>query len=269
MSPALDGAWDCHAHVFGPVERYPLHRSGPGTANPDASIDRLLAMHAADEFGHGVLVQPVEYGADHSCLVEALRVAGPGYRGVAMADPELSFAALQTLAGQGVVGLRFMFLDAAGLTPSAERFREGLGWVRRLGLQLRLLASFVDHPELDTLLGEAGDAPVVLEHMALARPGLDESRLEAMLARPNVWLMLSSGQRRSAGPPWSDAIALGRRLAAIAPERTVWGSDWPYLGRGPHLPEGEALALLRAYLPDEAALHRVLVQNPARLYGGT
>ncbi len=260
------GAWDCHTHVFGSFEAYPLRRPGPGTPNPEAAIEALMAMHAELGIAHGCLVQPVEYGWDHSYLLHALAAAEGAYVGVAMADPDLGRAAMARMAAGGVGALRFMFFDQAKLTPTRDALMGGVAAARDLGWRLRVLGSPANHPELFAVLEAVEDVPILLEHMAMSGPGPVGEGLARMLAKPNVWLMLSSGHRRSREPPpWRDMAETCAALYALAPRRCVWGSDWPYLGAGPRIDERDALALLASYLPDEAAWRAVMAGNPAAL----
>jgi 2-pyrone-4,6-dicarboxylate lactonase len=262
------GAWDCHAHVFGLPEAFPLRRKGPGIVKPGTTIEALLGVHRALGIAHGSLVQPVEYGADHSYLLRALETTGLAYAGVAMGDPDLGEAEMVRLAAHGVSALRLMFLDAVGLTPSPAVLRDRIAAARALGWRLRILGSPASHPQLFEALTEARDVPILLEHMAMAGPGPVHPLLAEFLAQPNVWVMLSSGHRRSAlGPPYADMTETGAALWRLAPERSLWGSDWPYLGAGPQIPEHQALALLASYLPDETAWAAVLTRNPAAFHG--
>lgn len=268
--PAL--ACDSQFHVFGPAERYPVV---PGTAYemPSATIERALYLHSVLGFSRGVIVQATTYGAAHENILDALAVAGPGYRGCAHAVvlKERDDAYIAKLHDAGVRGARF---TRAGLSCSldAKDVERALARVKELGWYVKV------QPEVSGIAETIApfrhlDVPVVIDHMGRPDPtaGDADPSLRCvldMLAEGNVWVMLSLGEKISRqGAPWDDAVAIARKLLRAAPDRCIWGSDWPH-PVSPKQPPNDAdlLELLYRAVPDDATLNKVLVTNPARLF---
>lgn len=265
---------DCQLHVFGDGQRYPMRSGSIYDPPAEANIDALLAGHRALGIERGVLVQPTGYAMDHRLLLDALGAAGKNYRGVAIVDDSVSDAELARLHAAGVRGARFNFWKALNLVPDHAEFLRSVERIGAFGWHAKIHALVDELKELIPLLRKVR-IPIVIDHMAnldFAKP-LDhpDSRfvLDAV-KNENWWIMLSNGDRHSAtGPPWNDAVPYGQALIAVAPDRTIWGSDWPHLrppGDEPH-EDAEILELLYRYAPDEAARRNVLVTNPAKLFG--
>jgi len=266
------GPWDCHTHIYGPWDAFPL----PATAayRPAAApMTELLAMHERLGIGHGVLVQAACYQSDHSALLAALAATDGRYRGVALIDETMDDADLRSLHDGGVRGVRFNFMghlpgdrDLDRLHSVAERVRP-LGWHALLHGQLAQVL-----PVLDAWRDL--DMPLVIDHMARqdATREWDEpalKRLERHLAHPQRWLKLSGVDRAMQGAPapWPAALPLARRLLAAAPQRAIWGTDWPHPNiQGPVPDDGQLLDFLVEVCGDAATAQAVLVDNPKRLY---
>jgi predicted TIM-barrel fold metal-dependent hydrolase len=244
----------------------------------------VKALHDAMGIDRAVFVQPTIYGTDHRALHDVLKVVGKqNYRGVAIVDDSVSDAELERLNSVGVRGARFNFGGRFKLAPSMADFRRGLARVRELGWFVKVFGFEDDFlavaDELKTI-----EFPAIVDHMG----GPDYRRGTAhpsvrlildLLKNGNWWIGLSNGDLRShAGYPWNDAVEFGRMYYEAAPERCLWGTDWPHVHRfmrpdkdGPsdygldH--EMQRVALFERYLPDRAARDRVLVDNPARFFG--
>jgi predicted TIM-barrel fold metal-dependent hydrolase len=263
--------WDCHVHVFGPAEQYPV-ASTHGYRPPLRPLGRVEEAAAGAGIAHLVLVQPSVYGTDNACLLEALRAGGGRHRGVAVVGPDIPAVELERMHAIGVRGLRFNLVSPDGngldgfeaLAPMAEQ----LGW------HLQFLAP----PEaLRRILAlrETTRAPFVLDHFGgIAADEGERSEhagvLQQLLVHDNVWVKLSGFYRLSARPAWEDLDSLLIQLATIAPERALWGSDWPHSwyfgpGRGPAPAYAQTLAPITRCLPAELRL-KVLQDNPWRLY---
>lgn len=264
---------DSQFHVFGPPERYPV-RPGAAYEMPSATIERALAMHRTIGIERGVIVQATTYGADHQVVLDALAVAGPGYRACANAAvlSEKDDAYLDRLHAAGVRGARFsrrslgIALSAAEQQRAFARLRE-LGWYAKVQPEaagiIENIAAF-----------ESLEVPVVLDHMGRPDPGRGESdpslrKVIELLGRGNFWVMLSLAEKISrAGEPWDDVLAIAQALVAAAPDRCIWGSDWPHPVSVKQPPnEGALMDLLFRMVPDPTLRQRVLVDNPARLFG--
>lgn len=266
-------ACDSQFHVFGPAERYPV-RPGSAYEMPSATIERALGLHATLGFERGVIVQATTYGADHQVVLDGLAAAGPGYRGCANAVvlKERDDAYLAKLHDAGVRGARF---SRAGLGPSldAADIERALARVKELGWYVKV------QPEPGGVMKTIEPfrnltVPVVIDHMGRADPaggGADPTLTGVLklLGEGNVWVMLSLGEKISkAGRPWDDVVNLARTLIEAAPNRCIWGSDWPHPVSVKQPPnDADLLELLFRYAPDEATLKRILVDNPSELFG--
>lgn len=264
---------DSQFHVFGPPERYPV-RPGAAYEMPSATIERALAMHRTIGIERGVIVQATTYGADHQVVLDALAVAGPGYRACANAAvlSEKDDDYLDRLHAAGVRGARFS-RQSLGIALSAAEQQRAFARLRELGWYAKV------QPEAAGIIEniaafESLEVPVVLDHMGRPDPGRGESdpslrKVIELLGRGNFWVMLSLAEKISrAGEPWDDVLAIAQALVAAAPDRCIWGSDWPHPVSVKQPPnEGALMDLLFRMVPDPTLRQRVLVDNPARLFG--
>ena len=270
-------ACDSQFHVFGPPERYPV-RPGAAYEMPSATWEVARRLHATLGIGRGVIVQATTYGADHTVVLDALEGlnAGGPRRYMACANAavlsERDDAYLQRLHDAGVRGARFT-RGGLGISLTADEQRRALARVKELGWYAKVQPEPHGMAEqLDAF--ESLDVPVLLDHMGRADPARGDAdpslaRILALLERGNFWVMLSLSEKISrTGAPWDDVVPLARRLIEAAPERCVWGSDWPHpvsVRQPPN--EGALLELLDRFAPDAATRQRVLVDNPAHLFG--
>ena len=223
----------------------------------------------------GVIVQTTTYGADHKVVLDALAALGPEYKGCANAlvFAEKDDAYLRTLDDAGVNGARFSFRQALGAVLDDAAFAAAIGKLRDLGWYMKVqpeqtgIAQHVS--KLDGI-----DIPILIDHMGrpdVTRGENDESivALKKLLDRGNVWVMLSLGEKISqTGAPYDDVVPLAQSLIAHAPERCVWASDWPHPVSKQQPPnDADLLELFYRYAPDAALQRRILVENPARLFG--
>lgn len=220
-------------------------------------------------------MQTTTYGADHAVVLDALAAMGPNYRGCANA---LVFAEaddnyLGKLHDAGVRGARFSFRKELGAVLSDADFARAIARIRELGGYAKI------QPDKDGIVSSVGkyeslDVPVLIDHMARPDParGNDDPNLQKMLellSRGNFGVMLSLGEKTSkTGRPWDDVIPIARAYINAAPDRCVWASDWPHPVTVVQPPnDADLLELLYRYAPDEVELNRILVTNPARLFG--
>lgn len=272
-TPVPPGACDSQVHIFGDPERFP---TDPDAAYVvlDATVEAMLDMHKVLGIERGVIVQSTAYGTDHGALVDALRVAGDGYRGCARIDDSVGDDDLAEMHAAGVRGARFNFhpkLGASRLSP--EEIRRTVTRVAPLGWYLKLQMVGLDPSEVTRLVDDV-DLDIVIDHMGPIQYAHGRSdpyfrHMLGLLERGNWWMMLSNGDRRSvAGYPWDDAAAYARAYIEHAPERVLWATDWPHpLHAGPVPNDGDLLDLLQRYAPDEETRRRILVTNPERLFG--
>ncbi|SHH95321.1 amidohydrolase family protein [Pollutimonas bauzanensis] len=278
--PAL--ACDCHVHVIGDEASYPMAPQRHYTPGP-AGHDDLLAHMARLSLERAVLVQPSVYGFDNRCMLDSLKRMGGSGRGIAVLPETVDEDELAHLAGNGVTGIRINLESACNRDAGA--MRDGLAlWADRVadfGWHIQLYASFnVIEAALDSFRNLP--VPIVLDHFAMipAAAGLNEPgirRLLRQLGEGKLYVKLSAAYRISARQDQHRVPGLAAALIDANPERVVWGSDWPHTSRDPGIAATQVSAYrpigaqdladeLGAWLGTEALAHRVLVDNPGRLY---
>jgi predicted TIM-barrel fold metal-dependent hydrolase len=222
-----------------------------------------------------VLVQPSVYGTDNSALLDALRAGGPAFRGVAVVDEEIDTRSLQSMHADGIRGLRCNIVDIVdgkGRLPLAMLTKLA-GKIQPLGWHIELLMHADDFPDMDRafadfpvdiVLGHLGYLPT---HKGTADPGFQA--LLRLMRAGKAWVKLTGPYRISAAAfPHSDTVPFAHALLDCAPGRVLWGTDWPHvMVTGPMPNDGELCDLLAQWIPDEDLRRRVLVDNPAALYG--
>jgi predicted TIM-barrel fold metal-dependent hydrolase len=266
---APDGACDCHCHVFGPPDRYPL---SPGRAYTPAEASLAGYKAIADALGltRCVIVQPSVYGTDNRCTLDAVAALGPARaRAVAVVDAGFDAAALRRLHEAGARGARFNAVSGNG-TP-LDQMATLAARIAPLGWHLQLYLDGADLPGLAPVLAEL-PVPVVIDHMGqvptakgVAHP--DFQALLRLLSGGRAWVKLCGYRVSSAGQPFRDVAPQAKALIAAAPERCLWGTDWPHANFAGRVDAGELLDLLGDWAPDAATRRRILVDNPATLYG--
>ena len=263
-------ACDSHAHVFAAGG---AHAMVPGRSYtpPPAPGENYLAMLAAVGCSRGVLVQPSVYGTDNGYLLEVLASRPDRLRGVAVVAPGVSDRELEALHAAGVRGVRINVAFPGGglgfdaMEVLAPRLAT-LGWHLQFLLDGRDLPGFL--PRMRRL-----PCPGVIDHMghmpAALGPGHPAFQAVRELAAGHGWYVKLSGAYRLSADcdGFADVAPIARGLIAAAPERMLWGSDWPHVAVARIPDTGRLRNLLLDWAPDEAARHRILVDNPARLYG--
>ena len=271
--PLPAASCDSQFHVFGPPEKYPV-RQGAAYEMPTATIEVALKLHKILGIERGVIVQATTYGADHQVVLDALELAGPGYRGCANALVllERDDQYIEKLHIAGVRGARFN-RQGLGVNMSDRDFERAVSRIKELGWYAKF------QPEAKGIMDqmhlfERLEIPVMIDHMGRPNPheGLKDPSILAileLLKRGNFWVMLSLTEKISkTEPPWNDVIPIAKALIEAASHRIVWGSDWPHpvsLKQPPN--EGDLLNQLRLYAPDEKTFHHILVENPATFFG--
>ena len=263
-------AADCHAHVFGPVERYPYVANRLYTP-PPVDLDDYLAMHRVVGLARGVLVQTGLYGNDNSFIVDAIAAHPKRLRGIALIGEDISDAELARLAAAGIRGFRVNRTAATGLSFAGARRLAAR--VAHLGWHVQFLLDVEDHPDLDALLGSFA-TEVVVDHMGRPDPrkGVEAPGFQALirlLRSGRGWAKLSAPYRTSLQePPYPDMTPFAQALIAAAPDRLVWGSDWPHVLLETTMPnDGDLVDQIAVWVPDAEIRRRILVDNAERLYG--
>ena len=263
-------ACDTHVHIWGPFDRFPLAKGAPYTP-PERTSDDLLALHERLGVDRAVIVQTTVYKADNRAMLDGIARSNGRWRGVALIDESFDDAAFRALHEGGVRGVRFGFVKHLGGVPDLALVRRTAARIAPMGWHLVLHLDAGNIPDFLEFFGEFS-LPVVVDHMGRVpvRDGLDQTPfrlLLELLRRPNWWVKVSGAERISeTGPPFVDAVPFAQRLIAAAPDRVLWGTDWPH----PNVrwePDEADLVDLLPHFADAVALQRLLVDNPARLYG--
>lgn len=264
------GATDCHFHIFGPFDRFPLS-SGRRYDPPLALVEEYRAVASVLGLERQVVVQASVLGTDNRCTLDAVAQFGRAQaRAVAVIDDGFSHAELRELAQGGVAGVRFNAVSGNG-TPLDQMTTIG----RRIAAfdwHLQIYPKGDAWPELAPILAKL-PVPVVIDHMGGIPAAWPEDHpavqaLYRLLDTGRTWVKLS-GYRVSAGPPYDDLKAPAQALIRRAPERMLWGTDWPHtsLDERAMPDDGRLLDLLADWVETEADWKRILTDNPAKLYG--
>ena len=265
-------AWDTHFHVLGPQARFPYSPTRK-YAPPDAPLDRALALHDTLGIARGVVVHANTHGFDNAVDLDAVERSNGRYLAVVRLDGSASPQGCEALHAKGARGVRFAFNPQHGGELDRRVFDHVLGCMRGLGWFVELHFEAAALPGLRDWLASI-PATVVIDHLGRVDPslGLEQEPFRVLVdlvRRDNVWVKLSGADRLTRLPGrYDDVIPLAHRLLEIAPERLVWGSDWPHTGifDPARMPDDGALVdALGRLVPDESLLRKVLVDNPERL----
>ena len=265
---APPGATDTHFHLYGPGKRFPYHPDAPLLVE-DSTLDDMLKMHATLGIERGVIVHSVVQGNTYEYLLHALSREPERLRGIALPAPDITDRELEILTNAGVVGARFAFRANPEINTDIIARTHEFGW----------------HPQFwfrgpdeaaawrDTMLATPGN--FVIDHMGWqpAELGIDSPGFRVVLdclETGRCWVKLSGPMRFSQEPrpPYSDTVVFARTLIERNPDRVMWGSDWPHPDHFEEMPnDGDLLDLLLDWAPDEALRKKILVDNPAELFG--
>jgi predicted TIM-barrel fold metal-dependent hydrolase len=259
---------DAHCHVFGPAAVFPYAPDRRYTPE-DAPKEALAALHARLGLGRAVIVQASCHGSDNRAMLDCIASDPARFRGVCIADDGFTARDFETLHAGGVRGVRFNFVKHLGGAPDMDAFGRIIERVKPLGWHVVL---HLDAPDIAALSPMIAALPLtaVIDHMGRtpAREGLAQEphRLLLELAKhDHVWVKVS-GAERIADPPFRDAIPFAQALMRAAPDRVLWGTDFPHPNVKHEVDEADLVDMLPDY-GDAAALQALLVDNPARLYG--
>ena len=264
------GACDAHCHVFGPGDRFPYAPDRSYTP-PDAPKEKLAALHKHLGFSRAVLVQASCHGTDNSAMLDAIAASNDSIRGVAMVGKNVTDRELEDLHAGGVRGARFNFVAHLGGAPDLKVIEAVVARIKPLGWHLQVHLDAQDILTYrDFLLGL--DIAFIIDHMGrvVAKNGLEQQPFKLMLdlmKNPRVWTKVSGFERvSSTGKPFHDAMPYARALVAAAPDRVLWGTDFPHPNVKEMPNDGEQVDLFAQTITDEATRRRILVDNPTRLY---
>lgn len=264
------GATDCHAHVFGAREKYGWAGDRLYTP-PPVFLKDYIAMLDALGSARGVIVQSGVHGSNNDVLVDAIAQSNGRLRGIALIPEDISDAELDRLDAAGVRGFRANLVAGTGVQFDASR--KLAARVARLGWHVQYLLDIEKFPDLDRVLDDF-PVEVMIDHMGRpdTRGGTDAPGFQALirlLKSGRGWSKLSAPYRTSRdAPPYADITKFAQALVAAVPDRLVWGTDWPHVMLDTAMPNTALFAdLLTTWVPDAATRKRILVDNPARLYG--
>ena len=278
------GACDCHVHVFGDTAKFPFAERRTYTP-PPASVEELLELQRDLHMDRVVVVQPSVYGTDNTCTVDGVRRMGARARGIAVIDKSTPRASLQEMADGGIRGIRLNLSTAGNFDPNsakqqldavAEQIR-GLNWHVQMFVALSVISAlkdyFMQYPY-----------PVVFDHFGqpkapqgIGQPGF--ANLLDLVKSGGAYVKISGAYRVSTmAPAYAEATPLAQALVAANPDRIVWGTDWPHpngasarsiaeIATPFPIDDGLLLNELAKWAPDAATRMKILVDNPARLYG--
>jgi predicted TIM-barrel fold metal-dependent hydrolase len=262
---------DAHFHVFGPRRVFRFADDRPYTPQ-DAPKEDLFRLHKRLGFERGVFVQSTTHGKDHSVVTDLIAAAQGRYRGVGLIDPSTPKAEVVRLHEAGICGARFHFVQHLGDAMPPDEIRAVVAMIAPLGWHVAAHVGpggVLDHYDFLASL----PTQVVIDHIGRSDVGEGPNgkafaALKRLTDRGNVWVKLSGTDRITRQPyPYRDAVPLARALAEHAPERVVWGTDWPHPNHQAMPNDGALVDLIAEIAPSENARRLMLVENPARLFG--
>jgi predicted TIM-barrel fold metal-dependent hydrolase len=280
------GACDCHTHIHGDPATFPFF---PGRVyTPEVALpEEMRALHAALHVKRVVIVTPSVYGTDNSATLYGMRARGADARGVAIIDDATPDSQLDAMGDAGVRGIRLNLATVGINDPAVGRrqFRAAVERVKRRHWHVQLYTSPTMIAAIKDLVA-ASPVPVVFDHFGGARAehGLDQpgfADLVDLVRSGQAYVKISGAYRASSlAPDYGDVVPLARALIAANPDRIVWGTDWPHPDAKPPpdgkptdvtpllpIDDGRLLNQLPVWAPDPAIREKILVANPARLYG--
>nr|WP_041757447.1 amidohydrolase family protein [Bradyrhizobium sp. ORS 278] len=268
---APPGSVDTHTHIFGPASTYPFSATRPYTP-PDAPLEMFRSLHAKIGVERAVIVNATVHGTDNRVVTDAIAQSNGNYKGVANINAAMSDADLDSLGKAGICACRFAFLRRLGGVGDMNVFRTlvdrvaAIGWHVDIYLEAGTIKEFV--PILKAL-----PVTYVIDHMGTisAANGLDDAEFAALLdlqaSDDKCWVKITGPERASAaGAPFLDAVPFAKKLIDNAPDRVIWGTDWPHPNVKIMPNDGDLVDLIPLYAPDPAIQRKLLVSNPERLF---
>jgi predicted TIM-barrel fold metal-dependent hydrolase len=277
------GACDCHVHVFPDAGKFPFW-SGRGYTPPIATAADLLDLQHALHLDRVVIVTPSVYGTDNRATLDGIKQLGPKRaRGVAVIGPSTTKAEMLAMDKAGIRGIR-VNLESNGVTDPAAAEKTLDAAIAQLAGTKWHMQMYARLPVISALAGRLAKMPMhpVFDHFAgakaergVSQPGFDA--VLSMVRSGKAYVKISGAYRASTAPDYADVAPLARALIAANPDRIIWGTDWPHPGPAGKTPsdintpfpvdDGRLMNLLAEWEPNPAIRQKILVTNPARLYG--
>ena len=260
------GATDAHCHVFGPGDVFPYAPNRRYTP-ADAPKEMLRALHDHLGVERAVIVQASCHGTDNRAMLDCIASDPRRYRGVAIVDDSFTDADFDRLDTGGV---RFNFVKHLGGAPDMAVFNRVIDRIKGRGWHVVLHLDAADIVPLSDMIGKL-PVPFVVDHMGRvpASAGVDQPDLKALIdlaKRDNCWIKVCGAERISM-PPYDLAVPIARKIVEAAPERVLWGTDFPHPNATHEADEADLVDLVPQFAASALAQQRLLVDNPARLYG--
>ena len=279
------GACDCHTHIHGDPQTFPFFAGR--TYTPEMALpEEMAALHTALHIQRVVIVTPSVYGTDNAATLYGMHARGADARGVAVIDDQTPESALDAMGHAGVRGIR-LNLATAGITDptvARQRFQAAAERMQRRHWHVQLNTNLAIITAIKDLVA-ASPVPVVFDHFGGAKAALGVQQpgfadLVALVRSGQAYVKISAAYRVSTHPPdYANVVPLAQALLTANPDRVVWGTDWPHpTGTPPggkptdvtpllQIDDGRLLNQLPVWASDPAIRHKILVDNPARLYG--
>jgi len=263
------GSTDAHCHVFGPGDRFPYAANRRYTPE-DAPKEMLRALHDHLGIERAVIVQASCHGTDNRAMLDCIASDPKRYRGVAIVDDSFTDADYDKLHAGGVRGVRFNFVKHLGGAPDLAVFNRVVDRVKGRGWHMVLHVDAPDIVPLSSMI-RALPLPFVIDHMGRvpSAAGVEQPPLRALLELSrleNCWIKVCGAERISM-PPYAAAVPIAHALVDAAPTRVLWGTDFPHPNPTHSADEADLVDLVPQFAAPALAQHRLLVDNPARLYG--
>jgi predicted TIM-barrel fold metal-dependent hydrolase len=265
-------ACDAHCHIFGPAAKFP-YAPDASYHPPDSPFEGLQKLHAILGIERAVIVHASCHGSDMRATLDGIARSGGKYRGTAIIDEKYSDKDFQKMQDGGIRAVRFNFVQHLGGRPDMAFFHRTVARLKEMGWHLILHLDAQDLVEFREMFMKI-PVPMVIDHMGRvkASEGLGQEPFKVLLEfmrNQNTWVKVCGAERVSSkGPPFDDAVPFAQALIATAPDRILWGTDWPHPNVGKHMPnDGDLVDLFPLMAPAPALQKKILVDNPARLYG--
>jgi len=265
------GACDCHHHIYD-AARFPPVQPG-GTIIPNARLEEFRMLQRRIGTTRDVVVTPLAYVTDNRVTLNAIARLGGNARGVGVIRPSITDAELKMLADGGIRGIRFSLTDPRNAPTSIEMIEplskrvNALGWHVQINMTADQIAAAKD-------LWDRLPSAIVFDHMGhipqpvgLSHPAYNVIR--RLVDKGRTWVKLSvTYDNTKDGPPgYADITRVAQAYVKAAPERMVWGSNWPHPNETKKPDDAILFDLMSQWAPDEATRNRILVENPEVLYG--
>ena len=277
------GACDCHTHIHGDLAKYPMFAGRTYTPEP-ALPEEMARLHKALHMQRVVIVTPSIYGTDNTSTLYGMQARGANARGVAVIDGRTTESELDTMGQLGVRGIRLNLATGGVSDPAVgrQRFQAAAERMTRRNWHIQMYTSLTMIAAMKDLVASS-PVPVVFDHFGSARAELGVQQpgfadLVELVRSGKAYVKISAAYRSSKnGPVFADVAPLAQALIAANAERILWGTDWPHPnGAGGSvdrispffdIDDGRLLNQLPVWAPDAAVRKKILVENPARLYG--